>query len=359
MTPKKILKSMEVTVNEKIISCIKIINNNHKQFVYVVNKEKKLIGILTDADVRRAILNKINLENNIKKIYNKKPKFVYEFNDLSSIDRVFKKTKVNFLPVVDKSKKIVDILEVHQHQKNMNLKKKNNSPNTLIIMAGGKGLRLRPLTKNNPKPLIKIDNTRSILEYNIDHFLDQGIKKIFILTHYLSHKISNKINKKKSYWKKITIIKEDKEMGTAGGIRLIDKKKIDLPAILVNGDIVSDISLESFYNFHNTNKNDLTVGLKQVSNQSSFGEVTIENLKIKNIEEKKIKTSFINAGIYCFGKNIFDIIKANKKKIDMDFLINEALKKRHKVGGYPIFEFWMDIGNKKNLDIIRNILKKK
>ena len=124
MTPKKILKSMEVTVNEKIISCIKIINNNHKQFVYVVNKEKKLIGILTDADVRRAILNKIDLENNIKKIYNKKPKFVYDFNDLSTIDRVFKKTKVNFLPVVDKSKKIVDILEVHQHQKNMNLKKK-------------------------------------------------------------------------------------------------------------------------------------------------------------------------------------------------------------------------------------------
>ena len=363
MKSKNLLKIMEVTSDKKIIDCIKIINNTHKEFVYVVNKKKQLVGILTDADVRRAILKKIDLNDNIKKIYNKNPKFVFESDDLNKIDKVFKKNRVNFLPVVNKSKKVIDFIELHEHNKKVNSqiinKKKDNNVKTLIIMAGGKGLRLRPLTKNKPKPLIKITKNKSLLEYNIDHFLNQGIEKIYILTHYLSHKIEDKIKKNKSYDKKITIIKEKKQMGTIGGISLLNDKKIILPSIIINSDIVCDISLKSFYNFHSLNKNDLTVALKLVSSQSSFGEVSIKNLKIKNIEEKKIRTNFINAGVYCFGHKIFNILKSKKEKIDMDFLIKESVKRGYRVGGYPMLEFWMDIGNKKNLDIIRNILTKR
>ena len=363
MKSKKLLNSMAVSVDEKIINCIKIINTTHKEFVYVINKKKQLIGILTDADVRRAILKKTDLTNSINKIYNKKPKFVYDSDNLKKIDKVFKENKVNFLPVINKRKKVIDFIDVREHQEKMSsqliIKKKNDySIKTLIIMAGGKGLRLRPLTKNTPKPLIKVTNNKSLLEYNIDHFLKQGIEKIFILTHYLSHKIEKKIKKNKSYQNRVTIIKEKKQMGTVGGIGLINKKKIEFPSIIINGDIVCDIILKSFYNFHNENKNDLTVALKSISSQSSFGEVSIENLRIKNIEEKKIKTSFINAGIYCFSSQIFNILKI-KKKLDMDMLIREAVKRNYRVGGYPMLEFWMDIGNKKNLDIIRNILKKK
>jgi NDP-sugar pyrophosphorylase family protein len=226
-------------------------------------------------------------------------------------------------------------------------------------MAGGKGLRLRPLTKNNPKPLVKITKKKSILEYNIDHFLDQGIKKIFILTHYLSHKIKTKIKKNKKYNNIVRVIKEKKQMGTIGGINLLNIREIKFPLIVINGDIVSDINLESLTHFHILNNNDLTVTLKPVSSQSSFGEISIKNLKVKSIEEKEIKTTFINAGIYCFGKKIFNILRLNKKKIDIDFLIRQAVKKKYKVGGYPLLEFWMDIGNKKNLEIIKNILKKK
>ena len=148
-------------------------------------------------------------------------------------------------------------------------------------------------------------------------------------------------------------------MGTIGGINLLKRNKLNFPIIVMNGDIVCDINLKSFINFHISNKNDLTVALKPISSQSSFGEISIQNLKIKSIEEKKIKTTFINAGLYCFSRKIFNILKLNKGKIDMDFLIRQAVKKKYKVGGYPMLEFWMDIGNKKNLDIIRNILKKK
>jgi dTDP-glucose pyrophosphorylase len=363
MNSKKLLKLMEVKSDETIINCIKIINNTHKEFVYVVNKKKQLIGILTDADVRRAILKKKELKDSIKGIFNKNPKFAYKNDKLTKIDKIFKKNKINFLPIVDKNKNVVDFLEIHKHRELMNSQivfpKNHEIPKTLIIMAGGKGLRLRPLTKNKPKPLIKITNKKSLLEYNIDHFLNQGIEKIYILTHYLSHKINIKIKQRKSYKDKVLIVKENKQMGTVGGISLLNKKNINFPAIVINGDIVSDINLKSFHNFHTMNKNDLTIALKQISSQSNFGEVLIKNFKIENIEEKKIRTNFINAGIYCLGSKIFKILKSKKKKVDMDFLIKEAVKKNYRVGGYPMLEFWMDIGNRKNLDIIRNILKKK
>ena len=361
MQSKKILKLMGVPNNEKLINCLKIINNTHKQFVYVTDKKKKLIGILTDADVRRALLKKKNLNESIYSIYNKKPKYVYETDSLKKIDDTFKKSFVNFLPVVNKQKIVVDFVELHEHQKKFSKvdKKLANRVKTLVIMAGGKGLRLRPLTKNTPKPLIKIINNKSILEYNIDHFLELGIKEIFILTHYLSHKIKSKIKKNVKYNNVVTVVKERKQMGTIGGIKLLNINKLKFPMIVMNGDIVSDINLESLVNFHSLNKNDLTVALKPISSQSNFGEISIQNLKIKSIEEKEIKTTFINAGLYCFSKKILNILKSNKEKINMDFLIRQAIKKKYKVGGYPMLEFWMDIGNKKNLDIIRNILKKK
>ena len=265
------------------------------------------------------------------------------------------------MPIINAKNIVVDFILLKEHQKTF-LKaneKTESKAKTLIIMAGGKGLRLRPLTKNTPKPLIKITNKKSILEYNIDHFLEQGIKKIFILTHYLSHKIKSKIKKNAKYNKIVTVVKERKQMGTIGGIKLLSKNNLEFPMIVMNGDIVSDINLESFINFHISNKNDLTVALKPISSQSSFGEISIQNLKIKSIEEKEIKTTFINAGLYCFSKKILNILESNKEKINMDFLIRQAVKKKYKVGGYPMLEFWMDIGNKKNLDIIRNILKKK
>ena len=149
---KSLLKKIAVKENETILNCLKIINSTHKQFVYINNKKGKLLGILTDADVRRALLKKKNLSESIEKIYNKNPKFVYQTDDIKKIDNIFKKTRVNFLLFVNKNKKVVDFIELHEHQEKFSkfYKKNLSTINTLVIMAGGKGLRLRPLTKKNP-----------------------------------------------------------------------------------------------------------------------------------------------------------------------------------------------------------------
>ncbi len=352
---KNLLKKIAVTENETILNCLKVINSTHKQFVFIKNKKEKLLGILTDADIRRALLKKKKLNETIKDIYNKNPKFVFEDDDRTKVRNLFKKTKVNFLLVVNKSLRVVDFIDIHSLQQN----DVKSFLNTVIIMAGGKGIRLRPYTLKNPKPLMSIRKKLTIIEHIINSSFKNGLKNIFIIVNYLSNKISNKIENIKKYQGYVNIIKEKKQLGTIGGISLISKKKLKFPIIVINGDIVSDINLVSLINFHKSMSNNITVVLKPIEKHSNFGEISLKKYQITNIEEKVIKTSFINAGIYCLDENVYDYIRKKKSKLSMDLLIKDSINKKFKVGGYPMMEFWMDIGNKVNLDKIRNIFKKK
>ena len=346
-----ILKKLSVSKDETIFNCLKILNSTNKQFVYIKNKKNKLLGILTDSDVRRALLKKKKLSDKITNIYNKKPKYVTEGYDKNQIKNIFRRTKINVLLIVNKKHQVVNFIDIHS----MNTQKEIE--NSMVIMAGGKGLRLRPYTINNPKPLMLLNKKITILENIINSFTDVSKSKVYLITNYLSEKILTKVKGKKNYFGRVKVIKEKKELGSIGGISLISQSKLKFPIIITNGDIVSDLNFSSLISFHKMMKNNLTVVLKPIENQSSFGEVFLNKLQITKIQEKKIKTSFINAGIYCMDKRVFNMIK--NKFLNMDTLINEAIKRKMKVGGYPMLEFWMDIGNKKNLEKIQNIFKKK
>jgi dTDP-glucose pyrophosphorylase len=351
MIINSLLKKLSVFKNETILNCLKKLNSTNKQFVYVKDNEDKLIGILTDADVRRALLKKKKLSDSIKNIYNPSPKFIFEGENIDKIKNIFKKTKINVLLVVNRKYQVVDFFDIHS------ITTQKKIENSMVIMAGGKGLRLRPFTVNNPKPLMLLDRKNTILDNLINSYRKIASNRVFVITNYLSNKILKKINENKEYLRKVEIIKESKELGSIGGISLINKKKLNFPIIISNGDIVSDLNFSSLVSFHKIMKNNLTVVLKPIENHSSFGEVFLKKFQITKIEEKKIKTSFINAGIYCMDEKIFDLIK--KEFLNMDTLINMGIKKKLRIGGYPMLEFWMDIGNKKNLEKIRNIFGKK
>jgi len=345
------LKKLSVFKNETILNCLKKLNSTNKQFVYVKDKKDKLIGILTDADVRRALLKKKNLSDSIKNIYNRSPKFVFEDDNIDKIKNIFKETKVNVLLVVNKKYQVVNFFDIHS------ISTQKKIENSMVIMAGGKGLRLRPFTIKNPKPLMLLNRKITILDNLINSYREIASNKVFVITNYLSNKIFKKINENKNYSRTVEIIKEKKELGSIGGVSCINKKKLNFPIIISNGDIVSDLNFSSLVSFHKIMKNNLTVVLKPIENHSSFGEVFLKKFQITRIEEKKIKTSFINAGIYCMDEEIFDLIK--KEFLNMDTLINMGIKKKLRIGGYPMLEFWMDIGNKKNLQKIKNIFGKK
>ena len=340
---KKIKKYKENIIldNLKIITAIKILNKVKLKTLIVIDKNNKLIGTLTDGDIRRALLKGHSVNNFIFSIANKKPikkkigKKLIKFNG------------AKIIPLVDKNNKVINI-EVKEKKKiNTQLKKKLE----IILMAGGFGKRLMPLTNKVPKPLLKIKK-KSILELAIENFEKYGFNKFHISTHYKSELIKDYFRYKKFNKYKIQYLNEKKPLGTAGCLTLLNLKKIENHILVYNGDIISNLNIINLHNFHLDTNSDITVCAKEYSNTSPYGEILYNGFKIKKIVEKPSKKNFVNAGIYILKKEVVKKIKLSN--IDMTDLIEKNIKKKLKVSIYPIYEYWADMGTKQNYDKILN-----
>jgi dTDP-glucose pyrophosphorylase len=326
------LKKVIPIINEdqKIFNAINKITKSKIKILFVVDKKKKLLGSVSSGDLRRSIGKKIDLNQNIKKIMFKKPIYFYKGNKIS-----FKKDLI-CVPIVNKKKQIIDF------EYNDILKKVKK--NTVFLMAGGKGVRLLPLTKNKPKPLLKIKGT-PIIEKIIINFRNQGFKNFVISVNYLGHKIKKYLGKGDRLKVKIKYINEKKYLGTAGSLSLLDLKNITFPIIVANSDLISEIDYSNLISYHNKKKSDLTICGKNKIFQMPYGEISHRSEKIDKIIEKPNISHLINAGVYALSKNILRNLVRNKKLM-MNELIMNQLRRKKKVFCYPIYENWVDIGNK-------------
>ena len=211
-------------------------------------------------------------------------------------------------------------------------------------MAGGKGVRLLPLTKNKPKPLLKIKGT-PIIEKIIINFRNQGFKNFVISVNYLGHKIKKYLGKGDRLKVKIKYINEKKYLGTAGSLSLLDLENITFPIIVTNSDLISEIDYSNLISYHNKKKSDLTICGKNKIFQMPYGEILHKFEKINKIIEKPNISHLVNAGVYALSKNILRNLARNKKLM-MNELIMSQLRRKKKVFCYPIYENWVDIGNK-------------
>ena len=218
--------------------------------------------------------------------------------------------------------------------------------NQIVLMAGGKGTRLRPLTKNIPKPLIKI-NDIPLIESLILKFINQGFNKFIISVNYLGKKIEKYLGNGKKFGCNIKYVKEKKYLGTAGSLSLIKNMKFKKPLLVMNSDIVTNIDFDSLISYHKTHKADLTICAKNYRNVSLYGELGTKNYRVISIKEKPIKDVFVNLGIYVINPSILKSVE--KRELHMTDLINFLINKKKKIFYYPTFENWIDIGNKKDL----------
>lgn len=324
-----IYKKLLIQKNETIYEAIKIIDSTDLRACFVTNKDNKLCGSVTDGDIRRGLLKKISFEEKIFKICNKKPKYVYEKN--KNVKKF--STDINCIPIINKNKKILGI-KVLKKKTNRNIK-------TALIMAGGKGKRLLPLTKRVPKPLIKV-NGKSLLESLIQKMDSEGIKNIKITLHHMADKVKNHLEKKKFDINSLEYLYEKKPLGTAGSIKLL--KTNDDNFLMVNCDVKLNVNFAKICDFHLSHNADITIISKRIINKSNFGILNLDTkFIVKSIEEKPVSTSYINTGAYILKKKISHLIKKDKK-IDMDELIKIAIKKKLKVISYPLYENWSDLG---------------
>tara|TARA_A100001011_G_scaffold398094_1_gene501334 strand:+ start:3319 stop:4332 length:1014 start_codon:yes stop_codon:yes gene_type:complete len=320
-----------ISKDQKIFQAINRIIKSKIKILFVVDKKNKLIGSVASGDLRRSIGKKINLNEKVEKIMFRKPKyFQKKSNDPSTLKHLI------CVPIVNKKKQIIDF------EYNQILTK--DRQNTVFLMAGGKGVRLLPLTKKKPKPLLKIKGT-PIIEKIILNFRNQGFKNFIISVNYLGYKIKKYLGKGDRLKVNIDYIDEKKYLGTAGSLSLIDLKKTIFPIIVTNSDLISEIDYYNLINYHIKKKSDLTICGKNKIFQMPYGEILQKYEKVDKIIEKPNIFHLVNAGVYVINKDILKNIIKNKKLMMNEF-ITQQLKKNKKIFCYPVYENWIDIGNK-------------
>lgn len=321
-------------------SMIKIKKNGTRTLL-VVKKNKYLLGTISEGDIHSALIKNYNLNSSIEKIFNKNPKKITSGNyNLNKISKMFLDKQIGIIPVVDSKnlvKKIISWEDVFGSKKKSSELKKIE----VVVMAGGRGERLKPYTSVLPKPLIPINN-KPMLEHIISNFKLFNIQNFHLVLNHQANLIKSYFNNHDKNLK-INYVIEPKPLGTVGGVQYLKKIKSN-NFLLSNCDTLFKIDYLKFYDFHKINNNYITLAVSKVQHEFSYGSCKVIKKKLISIKEKPRLNFIANAGLYVMKREIINLIPKNKK-FDLTDLINKCLKLRKKVGVYEVSSnAWTDLG---------------
>lgn len=344
-------KEAIVSINASLGEAIETLDRAHLRVALVVDNAFTLKGILTDGDIRRALIAQKSLSVSVLEVMNTAP---YSANESWSQGRVLsllEEKDLLHLPVVTNEGVLVGL---HSWTE---LVRKEKYDNPVFIMAGGFGTRLRPLTEKCPKPMLKI-GTKPILEQIIQAFIDAGFYKFYISTHYLPDVIKNYFGDGSNYGVNIRYIHEDEPLGTGGALSLLPHDDIDAPMFMVNGDLLTSLNYHSLLEFHNSHSSDITMCVREYEHQVPFGVVQSVGSRVRTIVEKPLHKFFVNAGIYLLNANIVKAVVV-QEKLDMPELIQKSIDEGLMVNMFPIHEDWIDIGRVEEFEKAKLLLAEK
>jgi len=295
----------------------------------------KLFGLLTDGDIRRAILRGVSLTTPCGNIASLEPLTINRSVCATEALELMIKNDINHLPLVDAAGRVIGLLL------RRNLAHVKGSDISAVIMAGGYGKRLLPLTERLPKPMLPVGN-RPLLELTIQQLRRSGIRDISLTTHYLPESIVQYFGDGSAFGVRLSYLKEDYPLGTAGGIKLT--KPTDKPFLVINGDIITGVPFQEMLNFHRKHHASLTVGVRKYDVEVPFGVVELNEFHVNQIREKPSFNFFINAGAYLLEPEVRDFIPLGRR-FDMTELIERVIEAGKVVVSFPIMEYWLDIGH--------------
>lgn len=347
---KKKVEHLFVYKSYSIKEVLKIIDSGAIGMVIVVDEDKKIIGTITDGDIRRAILQDYSIDEPIEKIVHHNPICGTEDMDKEQLKDLLVKKAVKVLPIIDKFNVVIDYIKIED------ILLPEGKENLVVIMAGGLGTRLKDLTKEIPKPMLKVGQD-PILHHIINNFKEYGYNKMLISVNYKAEIIENYFQNGFAFGVDLEYIKEKKRLGTAGGLFLV-KDYMDKSFFVINGDIFTNLNADNMMQFHNNGNYDITVGTRKHTFHIPYGVIDIDNNLIQGIKEKPELEYLINAGVYCLKPEVLKFIPEDTY-YEITDLISACIDKGLKVGSYEIKEYWMDIGmiedyNKVNDDFNNN-----
>lgn len=326
-----------ISESSTIKQALGIINSEALRVAVVVDQDKKLLGMVTDGDIRRGLLNDLMLTDSIGKVMNTSPTTALEGSSREELIDLMEKHDILSVPLLDASGKVIGLETLHgalQQPKNQN---------PVFIMAGGFGTRLKPLTDTCPKPMLHIGN-KPILETVIRSFIKAGFVNFYISTHYMPEQIQAHFGDGSEMGVNVTYVHEELPLGTGGALGLLpeDLPK-DLPLIMMNGDVLTKVDFQRLLDFHVDNGADATMCVREYDYQIPYGVINGEGNKITSMVEKPVQRFFVNAGIYVVSPEVIASVPKNHR-VDMPTLLEEHMNERDNVLMFPIHEYWLDIG---------------
>lgn len=340
ISSSQLWRSAILPSNSTIAQAIQNLNDISLKIVLVVNEGGTLEGIISDGDIRRGLLKGLTLESSIETIVHRNAFVVPPELGRELVMQLMVANKIQQIPVVDKKHRIVGL---HTWDE---ITLPSLRPNLMVIMAGGMGTRLRPYTSNCPKPLLEVAG-KPMLEHIIDRAKLEGFNSFLITIHYLGEMIEDYFGDGRRLGVQIDYLRENSPLGTAGALSLL-KPLPDMPFVVANGDVITDISYGGLLDFHVRHGAAATMAVRIYEWQHPFGVVNTEGVEIVSIEEKPVSRSHINAGVYVLDPKALNALAENVH-CDMPTLFERLRAHGQQTVAYPMHEPWLDVGNPEDL----------
>lgn len=331
----KNIENIKLKENATLKQVLEIIDSGAMQIALVIDDNDKLIGTITDGDIRRGFLKGLDLNSSIETIVFKTPTIAKLNDTKEEILKIALEKKLHQIPVVDSQGRVVDIKEIDE------LVKLKNKTNKVVLMVGGLGTRLRPLTETTPKPMLKVGN-KPILQTIVEKFAEYGYTNIIMCVNYKSDIIQNYFGDGSKFGVSIEYVFEEQRMGTAGALSLLKDKPTE-PFFVMNGDLLTNVNFEHLHNYHLATESIATMCVREYDFQVPYGVVNIKDSKIVSIEEKPTHKFFVSAGIYMLSHKVLEYIPKNQF-YDMPTLFDKLISLNENTVSFPLREYWLDIG---------------
>jgi len=323
-------------------AAIEVLNSSGIKICMVVNTLNQLQGTVSDGDLRRGLLSGLSVHDSVMDIIHRDPIVVPIGFSKDVVTQLMLANKIQQIPVVDSDNGVLDLISWD------GLLVDSVRPNTMVIMAGGKGTRLLPITENCPKPMILVAG-KPMLEHIILRAKNYGISKFLLAINYLGHQIEEYFNNGNDWGVSIEYLRESSPLGTAGALSLIEGK-MNHPFVVTNGDVLTDVDYGEILDFHIRNKALATMAIRSYEVRVPYGVVLTDGISIKEIKEKPVSSSYINAGVYILSPRVQEFVRESSR-LDMPELFRNMIASDEKITAFPMHEPWLDVGRHSDLEL--------
>ena len=335
---KEILVPLTATIGD----AIGVLESSTFKTCLIVDEAENLKGTVTDGDIRRGMLRSLGLDDPVEQIMNRSPQVLRRGQEQGDTIQMMTALHVNLIPILDDGDRVVGLEVLDQFAG-----PGKPCENWVVLMAGGLGTRLRPVTDTMPKPLVRVGN-KPLMETTLESFISQGFSRFYISVNYKSEMIRKHFGDGGKWNVEIRYVEEDKRMGTAGALRLLSGLP-DAPLIIMNADVLTRINFGDLLTYHHHHDSRATMCVREYNHRVPFGVVQIDEHRITGIDEKPIQICFVNAGIYVLAPEMIDLIPEDER-YDMTTLFERIIEAGHSTAVFPIREYWVDVGRMDDLD---------